>query len=69
MRFKVGDILRNTITNEEAPVARIADTDPDNIGYVVCLNPDSRWQLPARESLWPERQVKAAKKQTPDPVL
>jgi len=62
-------MLRNTITNEEAPVVRIADIDPGNIGYVVCLIPDSRWHLSARESFWPERQVKAAKKQIPDPLV
>jgi hypothetical protein len=59
MRFKVGDIIHNTITQEEGRIVRLANaTDDTPAGYVVLVSLNSRWSMTPQEALWPESEVK-----------
>jgi hypothetical protein len=58
MRFDIGDIVHNKITQEEGRVVRVADISPDVVGVIVSLRLDAQtWQTPTTEPLWLESQV------------
>jgi hypothetical protein len=58
MRFNVGDIVHNKITQEEGRIVRTADWSPEMLGYIVSVALDPQiWHTPTTEALWPESQV------------
>jgi hypothetical protein len=57
MQFKVGDIVRNKLTQEEGRIVRISDSKQGRVAYVVSLCLDPLWGETEREALWIESQV------------
>jgi len=57
MRFRVGDLIHNRISNEDGRITEIL-TESGDMLYVVAVPLDSTtWTLGARESRWPESEV------------
>lgn len=56
MQFKVGDIVRDKLTQEEGRIVRITDSN-GKVAYVVSLRLDPIWGETEREALWIESQV------------
>ena len=54
MRFRIGDLLRNNITQEEGRVVRLVEKN-DTVSYVVVL-PASALHA-EREALWRQSEV------------
>jgi hypothetical protein len=57
MRFKVGDTLRNRISQEEGRIVRIAHLPSYDYCYVVSLAPDPVWGTTVREAIWQRTDV------------
>jgi hypothetical protein len=58
MRFNLGDIVHNKITQEEGRIVRIADNRPEVVAYIVSVALDPQiWRTPTKEALWPESQI------------
>lgn len=57
MRFNIGDTIRNKITQQEAPIVRIAETRR-GMAYVVSVILSERWGGATKEVLWDESEVK-----------
>jgi hypothetical protein len=58
MRFNIGEVVHNKITQEEGRIVRIADISPDVVGVIVSLRLDPQvWHAPTTEALWLESQV------------
>jgi hypothetical protein len=57
MQFKVGDIVRNNLTQEQGRIVRITDSKKGGVAYVVSLCLDRVWGATEREALWTESEV------------
>jgi len=59
MQFKVGDIVRNKLTQEEGRIVRITDSreGKGTVAYVVSVCLDPRWGETEIEALWIQSEV------------
>jgi hypothetical protein len=57
MKFKVGDIVRNGITQEEGCIVRIADLPGYGPSFVVSVAPNPALTATVREVLWRESEL------------
>lgn len=57
MRFKVGEIVHNKITQEDARIMRIADLSGHVFCYVVSVAPIPALGAPLREVIWRRSEV------------
>jgi len=57
MQFKVGDVVRNKVTQEEGRIKRIIDSGKGRVAYVVSVCLDPVWGGTEIEALWTESEV------------